>query len=122
MPEHHPFRSSSTALKREPQNMPGRTLPTFTLAEVEAHNSSKSCYVTLGRNVYDVTDFIDAHPGGGELVLEYAGKDIKDILKDEASHEHSEAAYEVLEDSHVGFLASANGSANGKAEAGNGNG
>jgi 4-hydroxysphinganine ceramide fatty acyl 2-hydroxylase len=105
--------------------MPGRTLPTFTLAEVEAHNSAKSCFVTLGRNVYDVTDFVDAHPGGGDLVLEYAGKDIKDILEDQASHEHSQAAYEVLEDSHVGFLASADGSANGKTgpeAVGNGNG
>lgn len=97
--------------------MPGRTLPTFTLAEVESHNSKSSCFVTLGRNVYDVTDFVDSHPGGGDLVLEYAGKDIGDILKDEASHAHSDAAYEVLDDSLVGFLASAdaNGAANGEA-------
>lgn len=91
--------------------MPGRILPTFTLAEVQSHNSKKSCFVTLGENVYDVTDFIDSHPGGGDLVLEYAGKDIKDILEDEVSHAHSEAAYDVLEDSHVGFLASADGKA-----------
>ncbi|KAK4101883.1 Inositolphosphorylceramide-B hydroxylase [Parathielavia hyrcaniae] len=96
--------------------MPGRTLPTFTLAEVESHNSTKSCFVTLGKNVYDVTDFLDSHPGGADLVLEYAGKDIKNILEDEASHAHSSAAYEVLEDSHVGFLSSGAGSAaNGKA-------
>ncbi|KAK0612847.1 fatty acid hydroxylase [Bombardia bombarda] len=86
--------------------MPGRTLPTFTLAQVGSHNSKKSCYVTLGRNVYDVTDFVDSHPGGADLVLEYAGKDIADILKDESSHPHSEAAYEVLDDSLVGFIAS----------------
>ncbi|KAI1269347.1 inositolphosphorylceramide-B C-26 hydroxylase [Xylariaceae sp. FL1019] len=84
--------------------MPGRTLPTLTQAEVESHNSEKSCYVTLGTNVYDVTDFLDAHPGGADLVLEYAGKDVTDILKDEDSHAHSEAAYEVLDDSLVGFL------------------
>jgi len=96
--------------------MPGRTLPTFTLAEVESHSSKKSCFVTLGRNVYDVTDFLDSHPGGAELVLEYGGKDVADILKDEVSHTHSDAAYEVLDDSLVGFLDSANGtSANGKA-------
>ncbi|KAL2155550.1 hypothetical protein VTH82DRAFT_292 [Thermothelomyces myriococcoides] len=91
--------------------MAGRTLPTFTLAEVESHNTKKSCFVTLGNNVYDVTDFIDSHPGGGDLILEYAGKDIKAILEDEASHVHSEAAYEVLEESHVGYLASADGKA-----------
>lgn len=100
--------------------MPSRTLPTFTTSEVESHNTAKSCYVTLGKNVYDVSDFLDSHPGGAELILEYAGKDVTDILKDESSHSHSETAYDVLDESLVGFLASgkaSNGSAaNGKAE------
>jgi 4-hydroxysphinganine ceramide fatty acyl 2-hydroxylase len=86
-------------------SMPARTLPTFLRSEVEFRNTSKSCYVTIGEKVYDVTDFIDAHPGGGELILQYAGKDISAILKDQVSHEHSEAAYEILDDSLVGFLA-----------------
>lgn len=55
--------------------------------------------------MYDVTDFLESHPGGPELVLEYGGKDITEILKDEASHVHSEAAEEILEESLVGFLA-----------------
>ncbi|KAI0541416.1 inositolphosphorylceramide-B C-26 hydroxylase [Xylaria digitata] len=84
--------------------MPGRTLPTLTKAEVESHNSEKSCYVTIGTNVYDVTDFLDSHPGGADLILDYAGKDIAKILKDEDMHAHSDAAYEVLDDSLVGFL------------------
>jgi 4-hydroxysphinganine ceramide fatty acyl 2-hydroxylase len=59
----------------------------------------------MGTRVFDVTDFIDSHPGGGELVLEYGGKDVTEILKDVSSHAHSEAAYEVLDDSLVGFVA-----------------
>ncbi|OTB03513.1 hypothetical protein M426DRAFT_321668 [Hypoxylon sp. CI-4A] len=84
--------------------MPGRTLPTLTKTEVGSHNSSKSCYVTIGANVYDVTDFVESHPGGPELVLDYAGKDVTDILKDTDSHKHSDSAYEILEESHVAFL------------------
>jgi 4-hydroxysphinganine ceramide fatty acyl 2-hydroxylase len=84
--------------------MPSRTLPTFTRAEVESHNSAKSCYVTIGAKVFDVTDFVDDHPGGGDLLLEYGGKDVEDILKDVTSHPHSEAAYEVLDESLVGFI------------------
>ncbi|KAL4893744.1 hypothetical protein BDV59DRAFT_201514 [Aspergillus ambiguus] len=92
--------------------MPGRTLPTFTPAEVESHNNAKSCYVTIGSKVYDITSFVDDHPGGGDLILDYAGKDVKDILRDPVSHEHSEAAYEILEESLVGFLATdSNGTA-----------
>ncbi|KAF4470008.1 cytochrome P450 oxidoreductase [Fusarium albosuccineum] len=104
--------------------MPSRTLPTFTRAEVEAHNSKASCYVSIGAKVYDVTDFADDHPGGADLVLDYAGRDIQEILKDPDSHTHSDAAYEVLDDSLVGFLVSeksANGHANGHAN-GNANG
>lgn len=84
---------------------PSRTLPTFLRSELAEHNTEKSCYVTMGSRVFDVTDFVDSHPGGGDLVLEYGGKDVTDILKDESSHFHSEAAYEVLEDSFIGFVA-----------------
>lgn len=83
---------------------PSRTLPTFARAELEKHNTKKSCYVSIGSRVFDVTDFIDSHPGGGELVLEYGGKDVAEILKDDSSHFHSDAAYEVLEDSFIGFV------------------
>ncbi|KAK2600177.1 fatty acid alpha-hydroxylase [Conoideocrella luteorostrata] len=84
--------------------MPARTLPTFTRAEVEAHSSASSCFVTIGSKVYDVTDFVDDHPGGGSLIIDYAGKDVEEILKDHTSHPHSEAAYDVLDDSLVGFV------------------
>jgi len=86
--------------------MPSRTLPGFSPEEIKSHASTKSCFVTLGDNVYDLTDFLESHPGGGDLILEYAGRDVSEILKDESSHYHSEAAYEVLEDSLVGFVAS----------------
>lgn len=88
---------------------PSRTLPTFLRAELAKHNTDKSCYVSIGTRVFDVTDFIYSHPGGGELVLEYGGKDVTEILKDDASHFHSDAAYEVLEESFIGFVATEKG-------------
>ncbi|KAL4795741.1 hypothetical protein BDV19DRAFT_362575 [Aspergillus venezuelensis] len=101
--------------------MPGRILPTFTLAEVESHNSAKSCYVTLGSKVYDITSFVDDHPGGGDLVLEYAGKDVTEILRDTVSHEHSESAYEILEDNLVGFIGTESSSKSENGSLANGN-
>ncbi|KAF5261571.1 Ceramide very long chain fatty acid hydroxylase SCS7 [Fusarium oxysporum f. sp. cepae] len=86
--------------------MPSRTKPTFTAAEVKLHNSASSCYVTIGSEVYDVTEFVQDHPGGRDLILDYAGQDAKEILQDHASHPHSEAAYEILGDYHVGFVVS----------------
>ncbi|ORY82640.1 inositolphosphorylceramide-B C-26 hydroxylase [Protomyces lactucae-debilis] len=76
--------------------------------ELEAHNSSKSCWVTLATSdrVYDVTEFVDDHPGGGELILEYAGRDVDAIMRNEDSHAHSESAFEMMEDYAIGVLTS----------------
>ena len=85
--------------------MPGVPLPTIPTHDVASHNTEKACYVTVGANVYNVTSFLPNHPGGADLVLKYGGKDVEEIMGDEISHKHSEAAYEVLNDSLIGFVA-----------------
>lgn len=85
--------------------MPARTLPTLAQADVAAHNTAKSCYVTIGTKVYDITPFLDDHPGGADLILQYAGKDIKEAMEDPISHAHSEAAWDILDEHLLGFVA-----------------
>lgn len=85
--------------------MSPRTLPTITLADVKSHNTSQSCHVTIGDKVYDVTDFLDDHPGGADLILEHGGEDVAEIMRDEVSHFHTEAAYEILDEHLIGFVA-----------------
>ncbi|KAK9480545.1 hypothetical protein V1514DRAFT_173916 [Lipomyces japonicus] len=81
-------------------------LPLITTAELSANATKKSCYVTLNnRKVYDVTRFINEHPGGSDLILDFAGRDITDIMGDLISHEHSDSAYEILDDYLIGILA-----------------
>lgn len=82
-------------------------LPLLTRKEVESHNTKASCYVTLDNlKVYDVSSFLEEHPGGGDLILEFAGKDLTEIMGDVASHEHSESAYDMLDELYlVGILA-----------------
>ncbi|RPD57721.1 hypothetical protein L226DRAFT_554274 [Lentinus tigrinus ALCF2SS1-7] len=43
--------------------------------EVAQHNSRESCWIIVHGKVYDVTDFLDDHPGGSRIILKYAGKD-----------------------------------------------
>ncbi|OQO05972.1 hypothetical protein B0A48_10068 [Cryoendolithus antarcticus] len=85
--------------------MPGRILPTLPTADVASHNTASSCYVTVGTKVYDITPFLDDHPGGGDLIVEYGGKDVTEIMQDEISHTHSESAWEILDDHLIGFVA-----------------
>ena len=84
--------------------MPSLILPPITPAVVAAHNTKKSCYVTIGHKVYDMTTFLPDHPGGEDLILDYAGQDIASIMSDEISHSHGESAFEILEDYLIGTL------------------
>ncbi|KAJ7768469.1 FMN-dependent dehydrogenase-domain-containing protein [Mycena metata] len=42
---------------------------------VAQHNSRESCWIIVHGKVYDVTEFLDEHPGGSKIILKYAGKD-----------------------------------------------
>ncbi|ODQ82544.1 hypothetical protein BABINDRAFT_159110 [Babjeviella inositovora NRRL Y-12698] len=87
--------------------MATKTYPLFSSSELASHNTATDCWVSLNnRKIYNVADFLEDHPGGADLILEYAGKDITAIMADEISHEHSESAYEILDDAYmVGYLA-----------------
>nr|QDH43440.1 inositol phosphorylceramide-B hydroxylase [Metschnikowia australis] len=82
-------------------------LPLLSAAAVAEHNTKSTCWVTLyHRKVYDVSSFIDEHPAGGDAILPYAGKDVTEIMANMESHEHSESAYDMLnEDMLIGYLA-----------------
>nr|CAG8476180.1 4437_t:CDS:2 [Entrophospora candida]CAG8506207.1 3921_t:CDS:2 [Entrophospora candida] len=84
--------------------MPGRMLFRYTIDEVIKHNKTSDLWVIHRNKVYDVTDFVYDHPGGPELLEEWAGKDISKILSDPDSHLHSEVAYQVLSESCIGEI------------------
>ena len=69
-----------------------------------ALRSSHRTVVVVKERCYDVSGFLDDHPGGAELISAWKGKDIGEVLVDAGSHAHSDAAYEVLEEYYVGDL------------------
>lgn len=46
----------------------------FTLEEVAKHNTREDCWIIVDDFVYDVTDYVDEHPGG-DSILNNAGAD-----------------------------------------------
>ena len=49
---------------------------TFTPAEVAAHKTpDQGLYIIVDNGVFDVTKFVDEHPGGAKILKRVAGKD-----------------------------------------------
>lgn len=79
-----------------------KRLKIYSQEDLDQHSDASSCWVTRNGKVYDITQFLPDHPGGDDIVLPYAGKDVGAIMKDSAEHDHSESAYDMLEDFVVG--------------------
>jgi 4-hydroxysphinganine ceramide fatty acyl 2-hydroxylase len=78
----------------------------YTSQDVAIHARSTDCWVSRNGKVYDVTPFLADHPGGDDLILRFAGKDMGDAMADKSEHEHSDAAYDMLEEYAIGRLGS----------------
>ncbi|MDB5194518.1 MAG: conserved rane protein of unknown function [Parcubacteria group bacterium] len=66
--------NSGTATSTTGANITPST-KTFTLADVAKHASASSCYSIINGGVYDLTAWINQHPGGQDAILSICGKD-----------------------------------------------
>ncbi|KAI6694467.1 hypothetical protein NL676_022177 [Syzygium grande] len=73
----------------------------FTLAEVSEHNTTKDCWLVIEGKVYDVTKFMEDHPGGDEVLLSSTGKDATDDFEDVG---HSSSARAMMDDFYIGEI------------------
>lgn len=48
---------------------------TYTMAQVSQHSSGSSCWTVVDNTVYDVTPFINQHPGGSGAIISLCGID-----------------------------------------------
>jgi sterol desaturase/sphingolipid hydroxylase (fatty acid hydroxylase superfamily) len=73
------------------------------------HNAPNNAWVAYKDGVYDVTTFLDSHPGGSDALEPYLGKDVTEVMaggRGDSSvlHEHSAFAFKMLEKYRIGTL------------------
>uniref|UniRef100_A0A8C8RDH8 Cytochrome b5 n=1 Tax=Pelusios castaneus TaxID=367368 RepID=A0A8C8RDH8_9SAUR len=54
----------------------------YRLEEIQARNHSQSTWILLHHRIYDVTKFLEEHPGGEEVLREQAGGDATESFED----------------------------------------
>ncbi|KAJ7169121.1 glyoxylate dehydrogenase [Mycena crocata] len=65
------------------------------------HATRESCWIIVHDKVYDITDFLDEHPGGSKIILRYAGKDATAAY--EPIHPPDVISTNLPPDKHIGI-------------------
>ncbi|MBN3319843.1 CYB5 protein, partial [Atractosteus spatula] len=77
------------------------TVTYYSLEEIQKHNMSRDTWLVIHDKVYDITRFLEEHPGGEEVLLEQAGGDATESFEDVG---HSTDAREMLKQYFIGEL------------------
>ncbi|XP_067888425.1 cytochrome b5 isoform X1 [Heterodontus francisci] len=73
----------------------------YRLEELKQHNSGSSAWINIHNKIYDVTKFLEEHPGGEEVLKEQAGGDASEAFDDVG---HSIDAKEMTKKYLIGEL------------------
>ncbi len=84
-------------------NKPEPLSYTLTAALVAQHSTANDCWVTANNNVYNVSSYINSHPGGANNITKYCGKDIAAAF---ARQGHSANASNIFASYKIGTIGS----------------
>jgi len=78
----------------------------FSLSDVAKHNNENDCWLVIDGKVYDVTSYIEKHPGGG-VIANYCGQEATEAFntKGGKGSPHKPVARDILKDFYIGDLA-----------------
>jgi len=104
------FQSSKAAgpsEKLNAQKNQSNSLLVLSSSEAAKHNAPSDCWLIIKGKVYDVSNFLNIHPGNSDTIIPFCGKDatIAFETKDKSpAKDHSQSAYALLADYYIGNL------------------
>ncbi len=95
---------NETILENKTINQPTGII--LTMEEIAKHNNQGSCWLIILGKVYDVTMYLNVHPGGIAVILPYCGKEATAAFqtKGDKGKDHSANAYQLLKAYYIGDL------------------
>jgi protoporphyrinogen oxidase/cytochrome b involved in lipid metabolism len=72
----------------------------YSMKEVKTHNTRKDAWIVINKGVYNITDWIDKHPGG-DIIMKGVGKDTTQLFE---SIGHPEYVKKMLKKMKVGYI------------------
>lgn len=76
-------------------------MPEYTEEEVAEHNTKDDLWLIIHGGVYNVSSYLNEHPGGELVLLQNGGMDATDEFEDNG---HSEDARKLMADFKIGEL------------------
>lgn len=76
--------------------------PTYTMADVATHKDATSCYSVISGKVYDLTMWVNMHPGGRSAILSICGIDGTQKFMDQ--HHGAKRQMDILARFYIGNL------------------
>ncbi|KAE8364830.1 FMN-dependent dehydrogenase-domain-containing protein [Aspergillus caelatus] len=74
----------------------------LSVRQISEHNAVQNCWIVVDKQVWDVTEFLEEHPGGSSIILKYAGRDATKAYSE--VHAPSVLAANLPQDKHMGVL------------------
>ncbi|XP_044462992.1 cytochrome B5-like protein [Mangifera indica] len=72
----------------------------YSRTEVSLHNKRTDCWIIIKDKVYDVTSYVEEHPGG-DAILAHAGDDSTEGF---FGPQHATRVFDMIEDFYIGDL------------------
>ena len=60
----------------------------YSVEEVAFHNNENDAWIIINDDVYDITDFLEEHPGGKMILISILGEDATEFFEELIIHEY----------------------------------
>ncbi|XP_060206467.1 cytochrome B5-like protein [Lycium barbarum] len=92
--------SKSNQPKKVTSNAQNKAVLSYSKAEVALHNKRTDCWIIIKDKVFDVTSYVEEHPGG-DAILAHAGDDSTEGFY---GPQHATRVFEMIDDFCIGDL------------------